>query len=256
MIGAIVGDIIGSIYEFNNIKTKSFPLFQDHCFFTDDTVLTVALAESIMTGREYEALMREYYSRYPNAGYGGKFRKWAAGEIQGPYNSFGNGAAMRISPVAWAYADLDTVLTKAEEFTAITHNHSEGIKGAQATAAAIWLARNGHSKENIKRFVSIQFGYDLTRTCNDIRPEYSFNETCQGTVPEAITAFLEGEDYEDCVRLSVSLGGDTDTIACITSSIAEGFYGVPEFISVRALSYLDDPLKSVVEIFRGKYVVT
>lgn len=253
MIGSIAGDIIGSIYEFENIKTTRFPLFQDSCFFTDDTVLSVALAESILTGENYENLMRDYYLIYPNAGYGGKFRKWATGEIQGAYNSWGNGAAMRISPVGWAYDDLDTVLKKAEEFTVITHDHPEGIKGAKAVASAIWLARKGHSKSYTKMFVSIQFGYDLSRTCNDIRPEYTFNESCQGTVPEAITAFLEGSDFESCVRLAVSLGGDTDTLACITGSIAEAFYGIPTHIADKAMEFLDDELKAVTVAFMNKY---
>jgi len=253
VIGSIAGDIIGSIYEFENIKTTRFPLFQDSCFFTDDTVLSVALAESILTGENYENLMRDYYLIYPNAGYGGKFRKWATGEIQGAYNSWGNGAAMRISPVGWAYDDLDTVLKKAEEFTVITHDHPEGIKGAKAVASAIWLARKGHSKSYTKMFVSIQFGYDLSRTCNDIRPEYTFNESCQGTVPEAITAFLEGSDFESCVRLAVSLGGDTDTLACITGSIAEAFYGIPTHIADKAMEFLDDELKAVTVAFMNKY---
>jgi len=160
---------------------------------------------------------------------------------------------MRISPVGWAYDDLDTVLKKAEEFTVITHDHPEGIKGAKAVASAIWLARKGHSKSYTKMFVSIQFGYDLSRTCNDIRPEYTFNESCQGTVPEAITAFLEGSDFESCVRLAVSLGGDTDTLACITGSIAEAFYGIPTHIADKAMEFLDDELKAVTVAFMNKY---
>ena len=255
MIGAICGDIIGSIYERDNIKTTEFPLFDDDCRFTDDSVLTVALAEAILTGGSYETAMRGYFRRYPDAGYGSGFRAWARGEVSGPYRSCGNGAAMRISPVGWAFESLDTVLLKAGEYTAITHNHPEGIKGAQATAAAIFLGRNGSSKDDIRRYIVQTFGYDLSGTCDGIRPSYRFDKTCQGSVPQAMTAFLESSDYESAVRLAVSLGGDSDTLACITGGIAEAYYGgVPEWIAKKALGILDEPLRETTLRFIERYV--
>jgi len=256
MIGAIAGDIIGSIYEFNNIKTTKFELFQDTCIFTDDTVLTVALAESILNGSSYETLMKEYYRRYPDAGYGRHFRQWARSEYKGAYNSCGNGSAMRISPVGWAYNSLDEVLTKAEEFTVITHNHPEGIKGAQATASSIFMARSGASKDEIRQYVTNSFGYNLAMTCDEIRPTYSFDGTCQGTVPQALIVFLDSMDFEDAVRLAVSLGGDSDTLACITGGVAEAFYGMPEWISDKVYGYLDDSLSGVVRKFVNRFGIT
>lgn len=245
MLGAIAGDIIGSVYEFNNIKTKVFELFHPAAFFTDDTVLTVALAESILTGDDYLDLLLEYYHRYPDASYGGRFRQWAEHGPHQPYNSWGNGAAMRVSPVGFAYGDLDTVLLKAEESAAITHDHPEGIKGAQATAAAIFLARRGSSKTAIKRYIEHSFGYDLSTPLDEIRQHYRFDESCQGTVPPAIRAFLEAEDWEDAVRNAISLGGDSDTLACITGGIAEAAFGLPVAIAQQALSYLDAELSRV-----------
>jgi ADP-ribosylglycohydrolase len=247
MIGAIAGDIIGSPYEFNPIKTTEFPLFGPGCRFTDDTVLTVALAETIIHNKDYSSQLKKYCRRYPKAGYGGTFVRWAAGGSMEPYYSYGNGAAMRISPVGFYYTTLDEVLAKAELFTAVTHNHPEGIKGAQATAAAIFMARNGGSKDDIRRYITEAFGYDLTRTCNQIRPGYKFDVTCQGSVPEAIICFLESNDYESAVRLAVSLGGDSDTQACIAGGIAEAMYGVPLPVERKALSYLDDNLRNWVD---------
>ena len=249
MIGAIAGDIIGSRYEFNPIKTTALELFGPGCRFTDDTVLTVALAEAIITGEDYNSLLKQYYHRFPNVGYGGTFIKWAAGPYVEPYNSFGNGAAMRISPVGFYYDTLEKVLAKAEIYTAFTHNHPEGIKGAQATAAAIFLARSGSSKEEIRRYITDTFSYDLTRTCDQIRPGYCFDVTCQGSVPEAMVCFLESTDYESAVRLAVSLGGDSDTQACIAGGIAEGFYGMPGWIEEKALEYLDLDLRFVLQKF-------
>jgi ADP-ribosylglycohydrolase len=255
LIGALVGDIVGSIYEFDNIKTTEFPLFMESCFFTDDSVLTVALAESILTGKSYTSLMREYYHRYYDAGYGERFIEWAESTDPRPYNSFGNGAAMRISPVGWAFNTLEKVLEKAEEYTAITHNHSEGIKGAQAVAAAIFLGRTGASKVEIMDYVAESFGYDFSRTCDEIRPTYEFDESCPGTVPQALTAFFESHDFESAIRLAVSLGGDSDTLACITGSIAEGFYGVvPAGIIEKTYSYLDDKLLRVTTFFADRFV--
>lgn len=249
MLGAIAGDIIGSHYEFNPIKTSKFTLFGLGCRFTDDTVLTVALAEAVVWEKDYCKLLKKYYRRYPGAGYGSTFKKWARGKSSEPYNSFGNGAAMRISPIGFYYNTLDEVLTKAEFYTAVTHNHPEGIRGAQATAAAIFLARNGYSKDEIRQYVTETFGYDLSRTCEQIRPGYSFDATCQGTVPEAIICFLESSDYESAVRLAVSLGGDSDTLACITGGIAEAFYGIPVLIEEKALQYLDSKLQNITERF-------
>jgi ADP-ribosylglycohydrolase len=249
MIGAIAGDIIGSPYEFNAIKTTEFPLFDIGCRFTDDTVLTMALADAILHNEDYVSLMKQYYLRFPDVGYGGTFIKWAASSETQPYNSFGNGAAMRISPVGFYYNTLDEVLEKAAFYTAVTHNHPEGIKGAQATAAAIFLARSGSSKDEIQRYITGTFGYNLNRTCDQIRPGYTFEVTCQGTVPEAIICFLESNDFESAVRLAVSLGGDSDTQACIVGGIAEAFYGVPEWIAEKALQILDPDLRIVQQKF-------
>lgn len=254
MIGAIAGDIIGSVYEWKPIKTKQFPLFHPHCFFTDDSVLTVALADSILHKQSYEILMKEYYFRYPDAGYGGFFHKWARSTSSKPYNSWGNGAAMRISPVGFAFHTLDEVLEKAKYYTEITHNHPEGIKGAQVTAAVIFLARTGKTKDDIKQYVVETFNYDLSRTCNEIRPTYRFNDSCQGTVPQAITAFLESSDFEDAIRNAISLGGDSDTLACITGGMAQAYYGeLPEYIVQRVLDILDDKLRNITCQFMARY---
>ena len=255
MLGALTGDIVGSIYEWNNIKTTEFPLFQAQCRFTDDSVLTVALAEAILTGRSYASLMKSYCRNYPDAGYGSGFLRWAQSESSAPYNSFGNGSAMRISPVGWAFDTLEEVLKKAEEYSVLTHSHPEGVKGAQATAATVYIARSGASKEEIRRYVTDTFSYDLSRSLDEIRPGYSFDVSCQGTVPQAITAFMESEDFESALRLAISLGGDSDTLACITGGMAEAFYGgVPITIAVETLRLLDEDLRRVTLEFREKYV--
>jgi ADP-ribosylglycohydrolase len=253
MIGALVGDIVGSVYEWNNIKTTEFPLFGPRCFFTDDTVLTVALADAILSGSKFTAKLKEYYGRYPGAGYGGRFARWAASADSAPYHSWGNGAAMRISPVGYAFDTLSEVLDRARDYTAVTHDHPEGIKGAQATAAAIFLARTGQSKAHIRQYVTDTFGYDLSRTCDQIRPTYTFDESCQGTVPQALTAFLESRDFESAIRLAVSLGGDTDTLACITGGVAQAMYGVPPQIAAQALAVLDDDLRAITKAFMARY---
>jgi ADP-ribosylglycohydrolase len=253
MIGAIAGDIIGSVYEFERIKSKQFDLFSPDSCFTDDTVLTVALAESILTGNDYASLMRAYYGRYPNAGYGGLFQQWAQAHQSQPYNSWGNGAAMRISSVGFAFNTLDDVLARAAEYTAVTHNHIEGIKGAQATAAAIFLARTGSTKADIKQYTAAAFRYDLSRSVDEIRPTYLFNESCQKTVPEAIVCFLESTDFEDAIRNAISLGGDSDTLACITGGIAQAYYGMPAAIAERAMSILDEDLRAVTNRFMSNY---
>ena len=254
MIGAIVGDVVGSIYEHDNIKTKDFVLVAPECGFTDDTVLTVALADAILTGNDYGDLMRQYYKRYPNAGYGSGFHRWARSVNPRPYNSWGNGAAMRISPVGYACESLDETLRAATRFTEVTHNHPEGIKGGQSVAAAIFLARSGRTKDEIRQYVEATFGYELSTALDDIRPTYEFDESCQGTVPQAFVAFLESTDFEDAIRNAVSLGGDTDTLACITGSIAEAFYGgVPSGIAKQVLRLLDPALLAVAEKFVARY---
>jgi ADP-ribosylglycohydrolase len=254
MIGAIAGDIIGSVYEWNNIKTKDFALFSDQCFFTDDSILTIALADSILQNTPYVDNLKKFYHWYPNGGYGGRFHQWARSKNPKPYNSWGNGAAMRISPVGYAYNKLNTVLQKAKEFTEVTHNHPEGIKGGQATAAAIFLARTGKSKTDIKEFIEAKFEYDLSKHVDEIRPTYTFDVSSQGTVPQAIRAFIDSLDFEDALRTAVSLGGDTDTLACITGGIAQAFYkGVPESIQSKVYTILDERLGKITEEFMKQY---
>lgn len=254
MLGAIAGDIIGSVYEWDRIKTTEFPLFSERSRFTDDTVLTVAVADIILHGGDYVTAFMDYYSSYPGRGYGGMFHGWALSADQKPYNSYGNGSAMRVSPVGFAFDSLDAVLEEARRSAGVTHNHPEGIKGAQATAAAIFLAREGKTREEIKQYIEGTFDYDLSEPVDEIRECYGFDETCQGSVPQAITSFLESEDFEDAVRKAVSLGGDSDTLACIAGGIAQAFYGcVPEGIADEAMARLDDRLKSVVDEFMEKY---
>ena len=261
MIGAILGDIIGRPYEFDQgDKTKDFPLFSRRSRFTDDTVMTLAVAQGFLDAgldSDDETIrqslirsMRELSKRHPAAGYGGRFRQWLIGSDPQPYNSDGNGSAMRVSSVAWLYNDLNSVLHAAKLSAEVTHNHPEGIKGAQATATAIFLARTGNSKEKIKRYIENTFQYNLSRTCNQIRPTYHHVESCQQTVPEAITAFLEGEDFEDVIRTTVSLGGDCDTLAAIAGSIAEGFYSVSEKLKKECVNSLPEDLWEIVERFQ------
>jgi ADP-ribosylglycohydrolase len=251
MLGAIAGDIVGSVYEFNNRRTKDFPLFSRDSFFTDDTVLTVAVADTLINGGDYVSQFKHYYKRYPDAGYGGNFCRWVASANREPYNSWGNGSAMRVSAVGFRFNDLETVLQEAAASAAVTHNHPEGIKGAQATATAIFLARQGQSKIAIRDYVESTFGYNLQRTVAAIRSVYQFNESCQETVPEAIIAFLESTDFEDALRTAVSLGGDSDTLACICGGIAEAFYGgVPEGIVTEVCDRLDPFLLKTVDAFQ------
>ncbi|MEZ4598568.1 MAG: ADP-ribosylglycohydrolase family protein [Syntrophotaleaceae bacterium] len=250
MLGAIAGDIIGSRFEWRNIKTKGFSLFSPECRFTDDSVLTVALADSLLSRVPFAVKLKEYYHLYPDAGYGGRFHLWANSESMEPYYSFGNGAAMRTSPVAWFFNDLETVLGEAEASAACTHNHPEGIRGAQATAAAIFLARTGRGKDYIRDFIVDQFGYDFNWRLEDIRPYYTFDVTCQGSVPQAMQAFFEAADFEDSIRNAISIGGDSDTIACITGGIAEAFFGkVPISIRNEVIDRLDERLSAVVKMF-------
>ncbi len=254
MLGAIAGDIIGSSYEFAGLKTKDFPLFSQYSRFTDDTVLTIAVADNLLYGGGYPKLLRAYYRNYPQAGYGGKFAQWGASEDLEPYNSWGNGSAMRVSPIGYAFDNLDRVLLEAKISAEATHNHPEGIKGAQAIASAIFLARTGKSKLEIRDYIHTTFGYYLDRTLDEIRPGYTFELSCQASVPEAIIAFLESTDYEDAIRNAISLGGDSDTLACMAGGIAEAFYGdVPAEITTQILTILDEPLKIVVREFITKY---
>lgn len=260
MYGAILGDIIGSPYEFDQgDKTKEFPLFSKHSSYTDDTVMTIAVADAFLDAQPaadkewtYRRLVRGlqgWGKKYPHAGYGGRFRWWLISHDPEPYNSYGNGSAMRVSSVAWLYQDLDSVRSAARLSAEITHNHPEGIKGAEATAAAIYLARTGHSKVEIKAYIEDNFGYDLNRTCDEIRPNYHHVESCQETVPEAIIAFLEGNSFEDVIRTAVSLGGDCDTLTAIAGSIAEGFYGIPEELKQECRDRLPADLRTVLERF-------
>jgi len=283
MLGAIVGDIVGSVYEWDNIKTKDFPLFRDDCFFTDDTVMTCAVAEAIMNGGQKDDFidsMKKYGRMYPDAGYGARFDAWIHSNDRSPYNSFGNGSAMRVSPCAWvmdcsfcartgAWPSRRALARLSAE---VTHNHPEGIKGAMATSDAIFMCRyyfGGYCgdyeqpindnpaeiKRRIKEHIEKEYGYDLSKTLDEIRPTYRFNETCQDTVPQAIVAFLESTDFEDAIRNAISLGGDSDTLAAITGSIAEAAYGIPEWIKDKAYSYLDEPLKEVLRRWEETVVI-
>ena len=255
MIGAIAGDIIGSIYEGNNIKTKEFPLFISGCRFTDDSVLTVAAADVLLNGGSYTERFKDYCRRYKDAGYGMNFYNWALSSQTEPYNSWGNGSAMRVSPIGFALDDLDSVLREAKRSAEVTHSHPEGIKGAQATATAIFLARSEKDKKRIKSYIESTLGYNLNFSLDQIRPNYQFDVSSQGSVPEAIVAFLESTDFEDAIRNAISIGGDSDTIACIAGGIAQAFYGeVPEAIAIASLNILDEPLRKVTEAFISKYL--
>jgi ADP-ribosylglycohydrolase len=258
MLGAIAGDIIGSVYEgrkhWLTARTSDFqPLFAPKARFTDDTILTVAVADALLHGADLTELLKDYYARYPGAGFGGEFKRWAASDDSKPYGSWGNGSAMRVSPVAWAFSTFDEVLHRAKDTARVTHSHPEGIKGAQATAAAIFLAGSGAAKWDLRDEVERRFHYDLSFSLDDIRPTYVFDSSCAGTVPPAIVAFLESSDFESAVRLAVSLGGDCDTLACIAGGIAAAFYGVPVHIREQALARLDDPLSKILAEFERRY---
>ena len=253
MYGAILGDIIGSPFEFDRgDKTKEFDLFTKGCDFTDDSVMTIAVGEALLavgpeaTVKEIEEAvvtnMQDWGKRYPYAGYGGRFRYWLRERNPKPYGSYGNGSAMRVSAVGWLYDSLERTREVARATANVTHNHPEGIKGAEATASAIYMARNGFSKEEIKEYIEREFHYNLNRTLDEIRPGYHMDETCQRTVPEAIIAFLESQDFEDAIRNAVSLGGDTDTLGAITGSIAEAFYGISDVLIAECRSRIDEGL--------------
>ena len=261
MIGSIIGDIVGSVYEFtpNNIKTKQFEFFNPNGSYTDDSILTFATADWLLHGGE----VAHYYSKYgekypwPMGGYGGGFKLWLVRSIRHqdyrPYNSCGNGSAMRVGPVGSAFDTIEEILAKAKESAECTHNHPEGIKGAQATALAIMMARHGCDKNEIRSEIEKRFEYDLQFTCEQIRPTYTWGETCQDSVPQAIVAFLDGEDYEDSIRNAISIGGDSDTIGCITGSIAEAYFGVPADLRNSAMNYLPEEFQSIISEFENKF---
>lgn len=268
MIGSIIGDAIGSIYEFDNIKTKDFELMDSRMEATDDSILTIATADWLMHGGEVAQYYVRYATKYkcPMGGYGSMFKNWVIQACQegdySPYNSCGNGSAMRVGPVAWVSEDMAEVLSLARQSAECTHNHPEGIKGAQATAHSIYLARIGKSKEEIRKSIELEYGYDLSMTTQEIRSVYSWagitpdegnGGTCQGSVPQAIRAFIDGLDFEDCIRNAVSIGGDSDTIACITGSIAEAYHGVPKEMRQWALEKLNPELRTIVTQFEAIY---
>lgn len=260
MLGAIIGDIVGSPYEFDdyNIKTTNFLLFSEESEITDDTIMTLAVAQGLMNGKkdpqktydEITKCMQKLGNEYPYMSYGYNFQSWLCSDNPKPYNSYGNGSAMRVSSVAWFFDNLEDVEKYAEISALPTHNHSEGIKGAQAVASAIFLARSGKTKNKIKDYIVKKYNYDLSKTCDEIRPNYHHVESCQETVPQAITAFLEGNDFEEVIRLAVSLGGDSDTLTAIAGSIAEAYYPIPDNIKQRALKFLDDDLIKIYNQFQ------
>jgi ADP-ribosylglycohydrolase len=254
MLGAIAGDVIGSVHEHSGTKTKNFPLFVEASQFTDDTVLTVAVAERLLRGGSYVDWYHEYFHAYPEAGYGSSFIHWAEHRCREPYYGWGNGAAMRVSPIGIACNTLEEVLAQARASAEVTHNHPEGIRGAQATAAAVFLARSGYTKADIKTYIEQEFGYCLSERLDDIREHYCFDVSCQGSVPQSIIAFLEADGFEDAVRNAISLGGDADTMACIAGGIAEAFFGgVPDEIASQTLAALDERLHGVVCEFQERF---
>ena len=248
MIGAVIGDIVGSVYEFDNIKSKDFPLFSEESTFTDDTVCTIAVAESILDGSDVATSLRKWCLKYWTMSYGNAFRKWLLSDDPMPYNSWGNGAAMRVSPCAFLSPTLEYTRQLAIQATEVTHNHPEGIKGALATADAIWLLSGSMNEIQVREHISTAYGYDMGRTVDSIRPTYVFNESCQETVPEAIICALEGEDFEDVIRNAISIGGDSDTVGAIAGAIGEMRFDIdiPEDLCREALSRLPDDLRQVV----------
>lgn len=255
MLGAITGDVVGSVFERQNIKTTQFELLTSGSRFTDDTVLTIAVADAILHDLDFAKALKKWGLKYPHAGYGQSFFNWLKSESMQPYNSWGNGSAMRVSPVGFAFDDLDKVLQEAEKSAEVTHNHPEGIKGAKATAAAVFLARTGKSKEEIKEYIQQTFRYNLNRSTDEIRPTYEFDVSCQGSVPEAIISFLEGKKYESTIRLAISLGGDSDTIACIAGGIAEAYYKeIPDYLARDVKEILPQEMLEVLEKFRSRFM--
>jgi ADP-ribosylglycohydrolase len=256
MIGAIAGDVIGSVYEARPIKSVEFPLFSPSATYTDDTVLTIAAAYAILEKVDYAGAFKRFGLKYPHAGYGASFYHWIFSSDSSPYYSWGNGSAMRVSPIGFAFDSIDEVLRESKKSAEVTHNHPEGIKGAQATALAIYFARKGESKEDIKGEVSTRFSYNLNRTMDEIRPGYRFDVSCQGSVPESIIAFLESRDFEDAVRKAVSLGGDSDTMACIAGGIAQAFYKeIPGIIISNVRARLPEEFLLIIDKFSTRFSV-
>lgn len=256
MFGAIVGDVVGSSYERSPTKSLDFELFRKLSRLTDDSVLTIAVADWILSGGKLHDYFHRYVARYPFVGYGRTFKNWARSYDTEPYNSWGNGSAMRVSPTAYAADSLESVLDLAAQTAEVTHNHPAGIAGAQAVAGCIYLARTGQSKQEIREFVTAKFEYDLSRNLDDIRVSYSFDVSCAGSVPESILAFIESDSFESAIRLAISLGGDADTMACIAGAIAEPFYGgVPETIQQTTRKYLDDHSRDVIDAFCAKHII-
>ena len=254
MLGAIIGDIAGSIYERYSIKTKDFPFFGDSCCLTDDSVCTIAVADTLLHHLPPAETMQKWCRRYPDAGYGGNFGMWIYADPPEPYNSYGNGAAMRVSPAAFLNRDnLDAALSISDKVTEITHNHPEGMKGARATTHVIWLAFQGENAADIRQVITSEYGYDLTQTVDEIRPDYSFDLTCQGSVPQAITCALESESFEDAVRNAISLGGDSDTLAAIAGPIAEAMHGIPDELKAQAESHYLTDASDILEVIQEMY---
>lgn len=247
MYGAIIGDIAGSKYEFLGYKKRPKTILDKDCFYTDDTVMTVAIADALFNQKDVVSTIKKYGRKYPDRGYGGTFGKWLAGKDNGPYFSYGNGAAMRISAAVYKVNSWQEAIDLVTRITIITHNHPEGIKGAQATATAIYMAKKHYDKKEIKTYIEAEFDYDLNFTLDEIRPFYRFNESCQDTVPQAIVAFLESKNFEDAIKLAISLGGDADTLAAITGSIAEAYYGVPEELVQKAKSFLPKEFVNILD---------
>lgn len=249
MIGAIIGDIVGSVYEFDNIKTKEFPLFSENSKITDDTVCTIAVADILLHHKEPVKTMVAWCSKYWQMSYGHSFADWFRSGSPEPYNSFGNGAAMRVSPAAWLAGSIDEALTMSDRITEITHNHPEGMKGARATAHAIFLARHNTSQNLIRSEIQMVYGYDLSMTVDGIREDYQFNETCQETVPQALICALEATDFEDAIRNAISIGGDSDTVAAITGSLAEALFGIDENLAEKARCRLSRDMLKILDEF-------
>lgn len=262
MLGAIVGDVVGSIYEFDNHRSKDFELVTERCFVTDDSIMTLAVCKAVMEHkRTREPLgpltiryMQEIGRPYPYCGYGGRFMDWMYSDEPKPYNSYGNGAAMRVSPVVYAARSFEEAIRMSREVTEVTYNHPEGIKGAEATVAAMWMAANGKTKKEIGDYIHTNY-YDLHFTIDEIRPTYQFNETCQNTVPQAIEAFLESTDFEDAIRTAISVGGDSDTLAAITGAIAGVYYGIPQHIARTVFDKLDPRLQGILNEFERAWVL-
>jgi ADP-ribosylglycohydrolase len=253
MVGAIIGDVIGSRFEWFNHLDVNFELFTEDCHFTDDTVCTIAIADALLKGIPFEKSLRFWYEKYPDCGYGPMFHGWVVSGDTQPYGSFGNGSAMRVSPCAWFSDDLLSILDAAQKSAECTHNHPEGIKGAVCVADCIYGGRNGYGKDSIRKVVTEHYSYDIDTTCDSIRRCNPFNATCQITVPQALVCFLESNDFESAIRLAVSIGSDSDTIAAITGSIAEGFYGIPDEIRQKVNEYLPNEFIKVIEEFKQKF---